>query len=101
MGRQGLAGVHVTSAADAVHHLADMAPAAVVVDLLFSDMDPRQLVRRALVCRETHGSPVLLLAASESDDRDVWIEEGCAAVLPRVTTPAEVAQAVQQAMRRR
>jgi DNA-binding response OmpR family regulator len=94
--RHGLESVLAEGAADAVHRLADMSPTAVIVDLQFPEMRPEQLVHRALVCRQTHGSPVVLLAPQVTDaQRQAWIEQGCAAALRRDCDPRQVALAVR------
>jgi PleD family two-component response regulator len=98
--RLGLPGVHVTSATEAIHRLSEDAPSAIVVDLQFSELAPEQLVKRALVCRETHGSPVVLLATTDDDPgRDVWIARGCADVRARDADPHETASLVRDHVR--
>jgi len=96
LGRLGLATVLAAGATEAIHSLADDAPGAIVVDLAFPDLAPEQLVQRALVCRETHGSPVILLAApGEMVDRDAWLERGCADVLGSDSDARDIADVVR------
>jgi DNA-binding response OmpR family regulator len=103
MQRLGIAEVLTDSAADAVHRLAEMAPAAIVIDLAFPEMEPEQIVHRALGCRETHGSPVLLLeaVAGGETDRESWIDQGCTAVLRRDSDPRDIAMAIHAALERK
>lgn len=97
--RLGLPGVHAATATEAIHRLSEDAPAAIVVDLQFDEMAPEQLVKRALVCRETHGSPVVLLAADRDDpSRDLWLARGCADVRSRDADPLETANLVHRHM---
>ena len=98
---QGLPGMLAEDVPDAVHRLADTAPLAVVVDLRFPGIAPEELVERALLCRATHGSLVVLLAPPDAIDaaRD-WIELGCAAILPTDGDPLDVARTVQSALQR-
>ena len=98
--RLGVSSVVAAGSVDAVQRLAADAPGAIVVDLLFPDMDPEQIVRRALACRETHGSPVVVLG-DDSEDRDVWLESGCSAVLRRDADPRDIAREVIAHMRAR
>src|SRR5512139_32955 len=96
LGRLGLAAVQAAGASEAIHHLGDDAPGAIVVDLAFTELAAEQLVQRALVCRETHGSPVVLLGTpADGTDRDSWMERGCAAFFGRDADPRDIARAVQ------
>ena len=98
--RQGMASIVVSDAVEAVQRLAQDAPAAILVDMLFAEMDPEQVIHRALACRETHGSPVVALG-NDSEVRDRLLEGGCTAVLPRTTPPQEVARQVAGFVRTR
>jgi CheY-like chemotaxis protein len=98
--RQGVATVVASDSVEAVQRLAQDAPAAIVVDLLFPDMDPEQIVHRALACRETHGSPIVALAADGADP-DALLESGCNAVLSRRSPPGDLADAVVGLLRTR
>lgn len=91
--RLGLPSVIASSSADAVRRLGSDAPRAILVDLLFEEMDPEQIVHRALVCRETHGSPVIVLG-DDSTDRELLLERGCSAVLPRGADARDIAHEV-------
>ena len=96
LGRIGLLAVHAAGATEAIHRLAEDAPGAIVVDLAFPELTPEQLVQRALVCRETHGSPIILLGASGDEaDRDTWIARGCTDVLGLDADPRDIAGVVR------
>jgi DNA-binding response OmpR family regulator len=100
LSRLGVPGVLATTASDAIHRLAEDAPAAVVVDLLFSEVPAEQLVKRALVCRETHGSPIVLLTESGAAvDRDAWLALGCTELRPRDGDPRDLARTMQALLR--
>jgi len=98
--RQGMASIVVSDPVEAVQRLAQDAPSAILVDMLFTEMDPEQVIHRALACRETHGSPVVALG-NDTEVRDRLLEGGCTAVLPRDTPPAEVAGLIQGFVRGR
>jgi len=99
LARQGLESTLVTDASEAIHRLADDAPAAIVVDLGFEEIDPEQIVHRALRCRETHGSPVIVLDSPGSRfDADALLASGCAAVLDAATPPLDVARRLAEHM---
>lgn len=98
--RHGMASIVVSDAVEAVQRLAQDAPAAILVDMSFVEMDPEQVIHRALACRETHGSPVVALG-NDSEARDRLLEGGCTAVLPRATSPQEVARQVAGFVRAR
>lgn len=97
--RGGCTCVLAPTAAEAVLRLAQDAPAAVLVDLAFPEMDPEQIVHRALACRETHGSRVVVLApAGGAADREAFLDRGCAAVLERDAEPGAIARVVLAAL---
>ena len=98
--RLGVQSILASSSVEALQRLATDAPGAIVVDLLFPEMDPERIVHRALACRETHGSPVVVLG-DESADRDLLLEGGCSAVLRRDADPRDVAAEILSHMRRR
>jgi two-component system KDP operon response regulator KdpE len=99
--RGGCGSAWAATGPEAVRRLARDAPAAVLVDLAFPDMDPEQIVRRALACRETHGSPVVVLGpAGAVMESAVLLEGGCAAVLERDAEPGAIARAVLAALGR-
>ena len=98
--RNGMASILVSQPAEAVLRLAQDAPSAILVDMQFTEMDPEQVVHRALACRETHGSPVVALG-DDPEARDRLLEGGCTAVLSRATPPQEVAQQVSNFVRTR
>lgn len=98
--RQGMASIVVSDPVEAVQRLAQDAPAAILVDMLFTEMDPEQVIHRALACRETHGSPVVALG-NDPEVGDRLLEGGCTAVLPRATPPQEVARQVAGFVRAR
>lgn len=98
--RLGMASVLTSDSVEAVQRLSQDAPAAILVDMLFEDMNPEQLVHRALACRETHGSPVVALG-DDPEEGNRLLESGCSAVLPRSTAPQEVARQVSGFVRAR
>ena len=96
LGRLGIPAIHAAGATEAIHRLSEDAPGAIVVDLAFPDLPPEQLVQRALVCRETHGSPIILLGAQRDEvDRDTWLARGCADVLGLDADPRDIASVVR------
>jgi len=97
--RLGIASILATTAVDAVQRIAEGSPGAVVIDLRFSDMDPQQIVHRAMACRATHGLPIV--AIGEPEDRESLMEGGCTAILHRDTTPLAAADVIAQLVRTR
>jgi DNA-binding response OmpR family regulator len=97
--RLGMTSVLAPQAAEAVRWISQDAPAAILIDLRFPDMDPEQVVRRAAVCRETHGSPIVALG-DDRDDRVALTDLGCTAVIARDTKPADIAGLLEQLVRR-
>jgi CheY-like chemotaxis protein len=89
--RQGVPSIVTANSVDAVQRLSQDAPAAIVVDLHYTEMDPEQIVHRALACRETHGSPIVVLAGADADAEGL-LESGCNAVLRRDAEPRDLAR---------
>ena len=95
--RLGIPSLVASDAVEAVRMLSEGAPCAIVIDFEFADMDPQQILRRAIACRDTHGIPIV--AIGEPQDRDSLLDSGCTALLHRETTPLAIADAVAQLLR--
>ncbi len=93
--RVGMDSTLATDPVEAVQRLAWDAPAAIVVDLRFQEMEADQIVRRAIVCRETHGVPIIALG-DHPEDADSLLDSGCAAALPRDSAPQSLAEIISQ-----
>jgi DNA-binding response OmpR family regulator len=91
--RVGLASCIAVDAAEAVRHLTE-SPLAVVLDLEFDDMEPEQIVRRAVACPETHRAPILGIG-STPEENALLLDAGCTAVLHRDVAPRAVAEAIR------
>ena len=88
----------VTTGSAALTHVADEAPALIILDLMLPDIDGIEICRRV---RKTSDVPILMLTARDEDvDKIIGLEVGADDYLTKPFNPRELVARVKSVLRR-